>query len=36
MSFVAHTDIVAVKDFFLGLMVFDLRPLPQIRFCLCI
>ena len=28
MSFVAHTDIVAVKDFFLGLMVFDLRPLP--------
>lgn len=28
MSFVAHTDVVAVKDFFLGLMVFDLRPLP--------
>jgi nitrate reductase gamma subunit len=28
MSFVAHTDIVAVKDFFLGLVVFDLRPLP--------
>ena len=28
MSFVALTDIVAVKDFFLGLMVFDLRPLP--------
>lgn len=28
MSFVAHTDIVSVKDFFLGLMVFDLRPLP--------
>ncbi|MBU1691209.1 MAG: respiratory nitrate reductase subunit gamma, partial [Gammaproteobacteria bacterium] len=28
MSFVAHTDIVGVKDFFLGLMVFDLRPLP--------
>jgi nitrate reductase gamma subunit len=28
MSFAVHTDIVAVKDFFLGLMVFDLRPLP--------
>lgn len=28
MKFVAHTDIVAVKSFFLGLMVFDLRPLP--------
>jgi nitrate reductase gamma subunit len=28
MSFVAHTDIVSVKDFFLGLMVFDLKPLP--------
>ena len=28
MSFVAHTDIVAVKSFFLGLMVLDLQPLP--------
>jgi nitrate reductase gamma subunit len=28
MKFVAHTDIVAVKAFFLGLMRFDLQPLP--------
>lgn len=28
MKFVAHTDIVAVKAFFLGLMSFTLRPLP--------
>lgn len=28
MKFVAHTDIVAVKAFFLGLMVFDWQPLP--------
>jgi len=28
MKFVAHTDVVAVKAFFLGLMVFDLQPLP--------
>ncbi|MEN8129889.1 MAG: respiratory nitrate reductase subunit gamma [Pseudomonadota bacterium] len=28
MTFVAHTDIVAVKAFFLGLMVFDLQPMP--------
>lgn len=28
MKFVAHTDIVAVKAFMLGLMVFDLQPLP--------
>lgn len=28
MKFVAHTDIVAVKAFILGLMVFDLQPLP--------
>jgi len=28
MKFVAHTDIVAVKAFFLGLMLFDWRPLP--------
>ena len=28
MKFVAHTDIVAVKIFFLGLMRFELHPLP--------
>jgi len=28
MKMVAHTDIVAVKSFFLGLMVFDIRALP--------
>jgi len=28
MRYVAHTDIVAVKAFFLGLMRFDWRPLP--------
>lgn len=28
MKFVAHTDIIAVKEFMLGLMVFDLQPLP--------
>lgn len=28
MKFVAHTDIIAVKEIFLGLMVFDLQPLP--------
>ncbi len=28
MTFVFHTDVVAVKSFFLGLMSFDLRPLP--------
>lgn len=28
MKYVAHTDIVAVKAFFLGLMYFDWRPLP--------
>ncbi len=28
MKFVEHTDIVAVKAFFLGLMRFDLQPLP--------
>ncbi|MER2604218.1 MAG: respiratory nitrate reductase subunit gamma [Siculibacillus sp.] len=27
-KFVAHTDIVAVKAFFLGLMRFDVQPLP--------
>jgi nitrate reductase gamma subunit len=29
MTFVAHTDIVAVKVFFLGLMRFDIQPLPS-------
>jgi nitrate reductase gamma subunit len=29
MKYVAHTDIVAVKAFFLGLMVFDWQPLPS-------
>ncbi len=28
MKFIAHTDIVAVKAFFLGLMRFDWQPLP--------
>jgi len=28
MKFVAHTDVVAVKAFFLGLMYFDWQPLP--------
>ena len=29
MKFVAHTDIVAVKAFFLGLMYFDWHPMPS-------
>jgi nitrate reductase gamma subunit len=29
MKFVAHTDIVGVKAFFLGLMRFDIQPLPD-------
>ncbi len=29
MKFVAHTDIVSVKAFMLGLMVFDWQPLPS-------
>jgi nitrate reductase gamma subunit len=29
MTFVAHTDIVALKTFFLGLMYFDVQPVPQ-------
>ena len=29
MTFVAHTDIVALKYFFMGLMYFDLQELPQ-------
>jgi len=28
MSFVVHTDIVSVKEFFRGLMAFDIHPLP--------
>jgi hypothetical protein len=30
MTFVAHTDIVALKAFALGLVVFDWHPLPKI------
>jgi nitrate reductase gamma subunit len=29
MKYVAHTDIVAVKQFFLGLMSFSIQPLPS-------
>jgi nitrate reductase gamma subunit len=29
MTFVAHTDIVALKAFFMGLMYFDVQPVPQ-------
>lgn len=29
MKFVAHTDIVSLKSFMLGLMYFDLQPLPE-------
>src|SRR4030066_571390 len=29
MTFVVHTDIVALKGFFLGLMYLDVQPLPQ-------
>ena len=29
MTFVAHTDIIALKQFFMGLMYFDIQPLPQ-------
>ena len=28
MKFIAHTDVIAVKDFFQGLMQFSIRPLP--------
>ena len=28
MSFIAHTDVVAVKQFFIGLMTFNWSPLP--------
>ena len=29
MTFVVHTDIIALKQFFLGLMYLDIQPLPQ-------
>ena len=29
MKFVMHTDVVAVKTFFLGLMAFEVNPLPE-------
>ncbi|NWG38344.1 MAG: respiratory nitrate reductase subunit gamma [Hydrogenophilaceae bacterium] len=29
MTFVVHTDIVALKAFFMGLMYFDVQPVPQ-------
>lgn len=29
MTYITHTDIVAVKDFFLGLMILKLTPLPS-------
>jgi len=29
MSFVVHTDVVAVKSFFLGLLSFNLQPIPS-------
>jgi nitrate reductase gamma subunit len=29
MTFVSHTDIVALKEFFMGLMYLDVQPLPQ-------
>ncbi len=29
MKFAVHTDVVGVKDFFIGLMRFDIRPLPM-------
>jgi nitrate reductase gamma subunit len=28
-TFVVHTDIVALKQFFMGLMVFDIQPVPE-------
>lgn len=28
-TFIAHTDIVALKAFFMGLMTFDIQPLPE-------
>lgn len=29
MTFVVHTDIIALKQFFMGLMYLDIQPLPQ-------
>ncbi len=29
MTFVAHTDIVALKDFTMGLITFDMQPVPE-------
>jgi len=29
MTFVVHTDIVALKAFFMGLMYLDVQPIPQ-------
>ena len=29
MTFVAHTDIIALKQFFMGLMYLDIQPLPK-------
>ena len=29
MTFVVHTDIVALKAFFMGMMYFDIQPVPQ-------
>ena len=31
--YLAHTDIVGLKAFFLGLMRFSWQPLPVIRYC---
>ncbi|BCK87679.1 hypothetical protein MIZ01_1470 [Sideroxyarcus emersonii] len=28
MKFIAHTDVISVKNFFIGLMRFDIKPLP--------
>jgi nitrate reductase gamma subunit len=28
-TFVVHTDIVALKEFFMGLMFFDIQPVPE-------
>lgn len=28
-TFVVHTDIVALKEFFMGLMLFDVKPVPE-------
>ena len=33
-KYIAHTDIVALKSFFLGLLVFDVQPLPSDVFVL--